>query len=139
MSITALLTDLEAAGIHLFAVGGLQRVQQLGSAASAGDLSVPTHPRFAADSGRQPTLTGVEAEPILGACQQHIACPGSTPRLRTAFCASCGPTAIKRSLVAGRWRCVKELHDLREQRRVRRQQERVELARAMNRSPRPPY
>jgi hypothetical protein len=39
----------------------------------------------------------------------------------------------------GRWRCVKELHDLREQRRMRRQQNTVELARAMNRSPRPPY
>jgi hypothetical protein len=33
-------------------------------------------------AGRQPTLTGVEAEPILGACQQHIACSRSTPGSR---------------------------------------------------------
>ncbi|MGH3660097.1 MAG: hypothetical protein ACRDUA_25960 [Micromonosporaceae bacterium] len=61
------------------------------------------------------------------------------PRHHTAFCASCGPTAIGRSLVVGRWRCGKELRELREQRRTRRERRTVELARAMNRSPRPPY
>jgi hypothetical protein len=62
-------------------------------------------------------------------------------RHHTAFCVSCGPTVIGRSLV-GRWRCgkeLRELRELREQRRVRRERRTVELARAMNRSPRPPY
>ena len=65
----------------------------------------------------------------------HRADPGR----RTAWCASCGPTTIRREHLIGRWRCVREGSEGRLRRRARREQETLELAMALMRSPRPPF
>jgi hypothetical protein len=60
------------------------------------------------------------------------------PRQRTAWCETCGPTAIRREHGIGPWRCVRGDLDDRRQRRARREQETLDLALALMRSPRPP-
>jgi hypothetical protein len=61
------------------------------------------------------------------------------PSRRTAWCATCGPTTIRRDHLIGRWRCAKDPLEGRRQRRARREQETLELAEALMRSPRPPF
>ena len=60
------------------------------------------------------------------------------PEHRTAWCATCGPTTIRRDHLIGRWRCTQDARPDRLQRRARRDQETLELAKALMRSPRPP-